>query len=313
MCICKHYQNFSKQVRPFAAVALVSLVLLTSACEFSKSGTVPAYLSVDSLIPADEQGNREVDYPEGVFPDLALFIDDKPYGTYELGVDNVDKGMVVPLTGTHKIVVYGVVRADGRRSARVNYPFYKGDSSVRTLTPESRLDLGTLILREYNRTARPIVVNFEDSSVAKALVNSGPYGTTRLEFKKDSMEGGLYWKKGGFVLLRSSAGQNKTFEIASRSLFDVPQKTNEPLYAEVDYRSNTPFTVGLYNASKTGAFDVVLAASPDKWKRAYIFLADEAANSFTQGTSLRVAVRGLLDTTKANYLAIDNIRLLHYK
>jgi hypothetical protein len=209
--------------------------------------------------------------------------------------------------------VYGIVRADGRRAQRVNYPFYDGDTSTFEFTPEARLNLGSVVLRESKLLARPfpLAEYFEDSLLE---VNQGPQGGVRIKTKRDSLNAdGTFWKKGGFGLLSTAAGQNKTMELAASQAVKLPQSTNRALYAEVDFRADVPFTVGLYTPENNPLADVIVAASPNQWRRIYVFLSEEAS-TVAEGTPMRLFIQGLTsDTTQAHYIAVDNIRLLHFK
>ena len=284
-------------------------------CHTQTDGLTPGYITVDSLIPADTNGSRQLGFPGRAFPDVAFFVDGQDIGSYELGLDPQVSKIQVPYTGKHKLTIYGIVRADGQRSKRVNYPFYEGDTLTQVFLPGMRYPLGRRILQESRRLARPFPVeeHFEGTSAA---VYKGPFGSVELQLKKDSINpDGTIWKKGGFGYLYAPAGRLQTITLAAKDLVLLPQDLLKPVYLEFDYRCNTPLLVGLYKEDNNGTADPGLNASPYEWKRAYIFMSDLAI-LVPNGSKVRFFIQANpdnLDSTKANYIAIDNIRLLHLK
>gem|GEM_PF-5177493 len=295
-------------------IYLVFIVLASlQGCTPDKTGLVPAFVTIDSLVPADTSGARVADFPGRAFPDVSLFLDGNDIGSYELGLPDAPGRMLQPVVGRRKLFIYGVVRADGKRSQRVSYPFYEPDTLTLTFLPDKRYALGTRILRESKFIARPIPLEefFEDTTL---VVNQGPYGTVKPRLVKDSINpDGSYWKRGGFLLLKSAPGKLPIIEIAAIKGILLPQRTSQPLYAELDYRSNTPITVGFYTPQNLASVDIILNPSPDGWKRAYVFLSDEAA-AVPERTPLKLFIQGVFtDTSKVNFIALDNIRLMHLK
>lgn len=300
----------------FAIIGLcLSAMVALSSCAVDTTGTAPSYARLDSLLPADTAGRRQdAQVQNRIFPDAAFYIGGKYIGTYELGIDNFTPGQgtqaVLNQTGSRYVVVYPVVRADGQAARRVQYPFYQADSSLLTLAPDGRFNLGTKVLREVKRIARPypLAEDFEQESLS---VDSGTGTRVRLQVKRDTLGrrgrfGYCYVAPGTFV--------RRFAQVAAKSFVRVPQNTTLPLYLELDYRSTTPITVGLYfplQGQVQFLADVVFKASPDGWRREYVFLSDEAA-SIPQGTPVKAFIASTqADTSQPFYMAVDNLRLLH--
>lgn len=309
------------------AWVVLAFLLAFTGCDFDRSGIVPSFFSVDSLVPADTSGKRvPVQVPTRVITDYALYIDGQFVGAYELGLPFDSARAPIPYSGRHRVTVYGMVRADGLRSQRVQYLFWQGDTSTHTFTPQSRLDLRTLKLRQHKSLVDPLPFNetFERLPLA---VDSGPFAfqsvpvlhDLRVRVAHDSLE-----HPGAFGLVVAKGGRSHLMQIASKvAINGLPQNTNKPLYAEIDYRSTVPFTVGFYYL-KAGALepsaDIIVKPNPGGWKRVYVYLSDEAVIA-PQGSALQFFIQGVneptigatIDTTKDNYIAVDNIRLLHLK
>lgn len=309
------------------ALAVLAFLLGFTGCDFDRSGIVPSFFSVDSLVPADTSGKRvPVQVPTRVITDYALYIDGQFVGAYELGLPFDSARAPIPYSGRHRVTVYGMVRADGLRSQRVQYLFWQGDTSTHTFTPQSRLDLRTLKLRQHKSLVDPLPFNetFERLPLA---VDSGPFTPQSVpvlhdlpvRVAHDSLD-----HAGAFGLVVAKGGRSHLMQIASKvAINGLPQNTNKPLYAEIDYRSTVPFTVGFHYLQSGGlktSADIVVKPNPAGWKRIYVYLSDEAVIA-PQGSALQFFIEGvyeptidaIIDTTKDNYIAVDNIRLLHLK
>lgn len=301
------------------AWVVLAFLLAFTGCDFDRSGIVPSFFSVDSLVPADTSGKRvTVQVPTRVITDYALYIDGQFVGAYELGLPFDSARAPIPYSGRHRVTIYGMVRADGLRSQRVQYLFWQGDTSTHTFTPESRLDLRTLKLRQHKSLVDPLPLN-ETFETLPLAVDSGPSSALRVQVKKDTLD-----HPGSFGYVFAPGGKSHMLQLAAKkAVSGIPQNTNKPLYAEIDYRSTVPFTVGFYyletGSVKTVA-DIIVKPNPGGWKRVYVYLSDEAVIA-PQGSALQFFILGVneptigatIDTTKDNYIAVDNIRLLHLK
>ena len=305
-----------------------SILLLTS-CDFTRTGMAPAYLTIDSIVPADSAGNLQRGFPGRAFPDVNVFVDGNAVGTMDLTRQGALIPLPIPFDGKHYVTVTAVVRVNGQSSKRVGYPFYREDSILIDFKPEGVYSLGRVVVREYGKSiARPIVEDFEHP--APFQMDSGPLSNFPMARLQGPIPNGYgddptflkpdYY---GYVEAKAGSPANSLLEIAATASSALPQKSTDAVYAQFDYRSSIDFTFGLHYTQGGGVQaqtdpDGGYKASPGKWKRAFVFLGDVGYNVTTAsglpaGIPLRFFVLGLADTTINSFIAIDNVKLQYIK
>ena len=278
------------------------LALLAFACgEGDKNVTVPAYLSIQNLELKDSLTGAPL--LDTDIRDVWCFVDGKSVGVFGLPAR-----IPVPFSGKKEIRLYAGVWADGQADQKVNYPFYAGyidtidlvAGSTKAIVPKVKGTSAAFITSLFKET-------FEASGIE---MDSFPNGgvPVRIGTENPPTGGGLR-----YGLVRNQAtGVPKRLEITQTRAIKTPSKV---FYAELQYKSNTPITIGLYGYAtgqripSAGANELVLSASGGAWRKVYVFLANEA-EQIKNSPECRVFIRANSTGLTDEYFAIDNLNLI---
>lgn len=110
-----------------------------------------------------------------------------------------------------------------------------------------------------------------------------------------------------------SMGNGETFfEIESKDLFELPVDGREVIL-ELDYKTNVPFTIGLYATSSSQVItlpSVTPYSTDGVWQKGYVYLTDEV---FNQGkdTRFRIFFRSANASVVNPGIYLDNLKLLY--
>lgn len=277
--------------------------MLTTACDLiNPEESLPAYIRVSEAKIRISPGNNFVSRV-GV---KDVWVE---RGNEFLGIHQLPAVFPVFPNDRSDFFVWGGIFENGLSASRIRYPFWKPIKFDLNL-----VELDTLILSptfEYfsdTLLEMPFVETFEGAS-SKFANNASGANPVRLN-RSNLMA--FQGNRAGHA--RFIAGVSGDMEVVSGDFFSLPQGASNDAYAEITYKNNVPFTVGLKFAS---SFEVgersegVFFNSNMEWNTVYIHLKPLAQ------TTPQPSAYGLFIRAKSNGEAgdifLDNIRVIHFK
>lgn len=278
--------------------------VVASSCEFIRpKEVIPSYIRIDSMPFA---GRASTGYNSQNIVDVWVYANDQIVGTFTLPT----KPIPILAEGEVKISVSAGVFTDAVEGLRVYYPFFEQFSQRAMLT---------------KGTVTPI------QPVARYPANLNIPFTWYQDFERGDT---------GYV--RNAVGQASVFrrahtpgtdttrygsyyaEVAASSTTDVLAFTMNrfvrlntqglPLYLEMDYKSTTSLTVGLYGyrggQKSPLVYDLILLPT-DTWTKVYVSLTDEL-EQFALGNTFQFDIRSTSAPGLGNSFSVDNLKLIQY-
>lgn len=283
----------------YTAFFFAILLLINFSCDKNNDEElIPSYIQIDAI---DVEGNLDIN--EGTLShnitDAWVYVDNQLIGVFELPA-------TIPVLneGEVEVLVRAGIKLNGVSSTRVPYPFYKDKvindvvltrKEVTTLRPVVQYDENSII---------PWRESFDDSDLR--LAQQGDT-TIFLTSTQDAFEGAASGR------LAMSADSNMFFEATSDTGYVLP-RNGQPVFLEMNFKTNHPITIGVYADNPATQYQraLVVLNSTTAWKKIYINLTTAVLNT-PQATSYRV----FFGTTKAAdeeevIFDIDNLKLIHY-
>ena len=197
---------------------------MLSACNIiNPKEDIPVYLSVDSL--SFDPGNIDGGSSEKI-TDAWIFINDDLIGSFELPLR-----VPILLEGAKRLGIFAGIKADGNSDSRKIYPFYTFYNGEVNLKQGVEITINPVLT--YTSTATfAFIEDFEEGSFFTAAIGGScfeiddPYGK----------EG-----RGARLFLDDT---NIECEIVRSESTALPGG-GDPVYLEIDYKSNNAFEVGL--------------------------------------------------------------------
>lgn len=291
-----------RKTRYYLNVLLFVLLLgyLSGCDKFSGDQTVPAYLSIDSITLQVNDPGVEGSASHNI-TDAWVYVDDVALGAYQLPA-------CFPILnqGTHTITVLAGIKRDGIASTRVTYPFYAQIEKSVTLTAGDTVSV-KLLKTSYLSTSSFIwKENFEGLTLSlDTTVRSQAALTTTDVTSPLTFEGA----HSGLIKLDTA---NSFFEVVSHNQFPIP--INRPIYMELNFNTNVPFTVGafIYGTGSLIYQVPILTLVPTNgvWKKIYIDLS-VTLNAYPGMDSFRVYFANFLGQSISDgTVLLDNIKVI---
>ena len=270
-------------------IAYMIVLVIISACqkEEGSSPTVPVYLKIDAITLDENNTITNI-------TDAWVYIDDQLQGVYELPAN-----FPVLAFCEHKLRVKAGIKGNGIASSRIPYPFFGSFIDTVIFIPDTTITINPIV--SYLEGTHFWLEDFEGAGVD--LETTPISDTTLLEFT-DSL-GNQY---GGGILDNLLI----TFEIATDELLDLPQ-AGSPVFLELDYKSNTPFLVGVYiNYPQSVVQKDLLWINPKQdWNKIYINLTQSISEGIN-ATSFKLFIGMQRDPSlDKNELYFDNVKVVY--
>jgi hypothetical protein len=289
----------------FSGLLFISTIF--SACNlYNPAEPVPSYIHIEKidLTTTAEQGSNSQK-----ITDAWVYIDEQLIGCFELPAN-----IPVLYEGSHQLSVKAGIKINGISATRGPYPFYERFLQTVSLTRGSTLSVSPIVTYVSNLNWDNAIIwqeNFEESGITIAPSPS-PTDTNMVHY---TISGGtdplVYQGLGSGVV---HLDNNRTlFECVSSTSYVLP-KGDSPVFLELNYKCNNTFVVGLFaHASSGSTKSKVLNINPSEtWNKIYIYLSPVIAES-GNATDFSVFIGMFKDSgVDAPYLAIDNIKLIHY-
>ena len=260
------------------------------------SELIPMYFSIDEV---DISTTVQQGLPTHGVRDVSVYADGFSIGVYSLPVDVP----VLESDETLNLDLLAVVRNNGIASNPIEYPFFEPISY--------EYDFGAGETEELDLTFsysdQVKVINVGDFEISNAL-SVDTDGQEELEFVRSS-ETPYGDFCGKITLSEGDVGFAKsTFARIARETV-----IGGPIFLEIDYRNEIPFTVGIlrYEGANLQVPFLKVGLNPqEEWNKAYIELTAELSDDLIE--EFTILIGSSPENTATGSIWIDNMRLVHF-
>lgn len=284
------------------AISLFLLMAVLVSCSLTdKPESIPAYISIDSMILATEYINEGSSSHK--ITDAWVYVDENLQGIYPLPAK-----FPVIATGNHVVDIKGGIKVNGISATRAAYPFYTFYTTSSTFIDGQTISL-TPSVKYFSSLNFLWKEDFESpgSSISKSNTTDTLISTTTNV--AEVFEG----IKSGKVYLNSS---QTIFECMSASAFPNPTNKSYPLYLEMNYKSNNSFVVGVIGNLLSGGIEQrasLYLKSSKEWNKIYISISEQLY-SISNLKDFHIFIGMKKDSgNETCELLIDNIKLITNK
>jgi hypothetical protein len=276
--------------------------LFFSACK-SKEVIVPSYLFAKPYTFTTNEDRSEGAATADV-KDYWIFENEKILGSFGIPSD-----IPIQKSGKTPIRISAGIRRSGQEEERMIYPLY--NSYITNV--DLRVNQTDTIIPNFTYLDNCVFKFIEDFDKNGVQFEYNPSfklaGDTIIREKgnktwdKDSYSGKVVLKQDGSIL-----------EIYSEVFKSLPKFT--PMFFEIDYKNNVPFTIGIYVTEIDGSVEqvpLIVLKEKDSWNKLYFDLESEIS-SRAAGTEFRIFLRfsNILSAPISNpEVYIDNLKLIH--
>ncbi len=259
---------------------------------------IPAYIHIDSVV----MNIDPVEDGRGVhnITDVWVDLDGTRLGTFEIPVT-----FPVIAEGTHTLHIQAGIKENGKGSTRVVYPFYTDYRKIVNFQPEDVLD----ITPEFSYIAEAVTDSWrEEFEHQQISIDTSGLSTVPLLVENDDLYEG---NEVGKVYMTND---NAYFECINNEAIEIPWNYDD-IYMELEYESNTPFTMGLiFNYINTPSITKpIITFNPRDFRnKIYVNISDvvfgqaNAVSFYVYFNSNKIAG---VDTST---ILLDNIKLVHF-
>jgi hypothetical protein len=291
-------------IKFYQVLGLVIAIVL-SGCIKDNNPSRPAYVYVENIFfEADTmlgQGSSSSN-----ITDVWVSVDGQ-----QLGANNLPALFPVILDEnfpTNSVRISAGIKDNGITNTRAIYPFY--ESYVASVDLESgKIDTFRPTLQYPSNANIILVEDFEDPNQPIFTEELDGNPNTEMITQMDEVFEGNY--SGSLVL--DSANLDCTVATSVR-YFNLNGVSASAVYLEMDFKTNTPFQVGLiahYGGSDREVLYKGGANASTSWKKIYFNLTEEVFGA--NATEYSVVIRALKYVNAADpEIYIDNVKLIHF-
>ncbi len=280
---------------------LLLVVNLTSCSVFDPPVVVPCYGHIDSISYSFNKAGYPVENSRfSYITDAWVFVDDNPVGVFQMPCTFP----IVASNGVHQVKIFPGVKEDGVAGVRTVYPLYSFYTGYINLTQGSVVKMNAASVTYASFAKFDWTEDFESGvSLRRAYGSNVTMGRTSAS---DSVFQGSY---SGRVVLDNTGTQ--TFIGRSDSM-TLPIDGSSYVWLEINYNSNTMFSVGLYGQDTINqiAPNVYVYPTNGVWKKMYITLETTLAQSGIGQQPFSVYFEMQSTVGTRSVLLLDNIKLV---
>jgi len=281
-------------MRLFLLFSLFAYLFLLSSCKKYESADAAFFVTSNtiSVSTTSKQGSAS-----HKITDLFWYVNGKYQGTYP-------NGNIMPVVSNDKAVrinVFAGIKNNGISDTRLPYPFFD------FLILDTLVETGKKIQKNFTFKYKEATVfawmeNFDSNNGGISLERDKGYdGVMTSALPEECFEN----KSQKVYLVPGSPTKARVF---SSENFSLPTGTGN-LYLELNYKCNTPFTIGLVG---TDGMDVpaITINRQDNWNKTYIQLSVAAGSINTAKCKVYFEFFSATDNTTTQ-IFLDNIKLLY--
>jgi hypothetical protein len=289
-------------------IAFLALSSIWTSCNlYNPAEPVPAYIHIQKIsvtTDASVEGSNS-----SKITDAWVYIDGKLVGIYELPAT-----FPVIAEGSHQLLIKAGIKVNGISATRAPYPFYDSYKQTITLTAGTTSHIQPVVqyVSGIDWSGPNIwMENFEDNDGIKLMESPTGSDTNMVRFTSAAAHPDVFEGIGSGIVHVSAAYPK--FE----NINDLPvvlPRGDSPVFLELDYKCNYDFVVGIFAHDNSGSnqYKVINVNASPNWNKIYIYMSP-TVSAATNAVDYNVFV-GMLNTSGSNglYLALDNIKLVHY-
>jgi hypothetical protein len=269
-------------------------LFLLNSCKRYQAAKPSFFIQSDTITVLSPDGRNDGSHK---ITDLWLYIDGQFQGAYATG-------HLMPIPSDNKSVrlnVFAGIKNNGISDTRLFYPFWD------FLIIDTLVSPGSTVKRNFTfryKTATTFTwtENFESGS-GFSLENVNSDTTFHVASPQESLH--------GRSLKLALAGKQVRARIESAGEgFSLPTASGN-VYLEINYKCNTPFTVGLVSPDRTQSAAAMVLNPQENWNKIYIQLST-AVNTIIS-SRYKVYFEFVKDpaVTETKQLFLDNIKLIY--
>lgn len=278
------------------------VVLVFTACVKTGPADIPNYIYIPQFEIVND--TTEMEIFSHAISDVWVYVDNDNQGAYELPA-------LIPFaeSGKHLLELRPGIKNAGIANDRRPYPYYSLYAETKNFSP-GKTD--TLVPpTSYNFIERNIKVAWEEQFESLGpSYDINPQSDTivtiidSLEYPDLVFRG----KRSGAIILEEPGIR---FELASPSL--ILPRNNIPIYLELNYKSDYPFTIGVYKDNKSEQIPLFIVKEQDDWNKIYLDISPYVQTS-APGTNFNIFIGFVrrIDVSKVE-IYLDNIKLVHFQ
>lgn len=263
----------------------------------------PSYIKIDQIQLIKNPQINEGTLSNNI-KDAWVYVDDNLIGAYEMPVK-------IPILkeGNHILTIYAGIELNGISSTRAAYPFYlpysfKNFNFIKGKTT----DISDSVKVEYNSKIAPLQFNedFESSGVSFIKTSQSDTNISKTSDKNLVFEGNY----SGVIHLDSL---KPTFEATTYQSFNLLQN-NQPVFVELNYKSNNPIVIGYYANTPTQSLqrDILTINPSATWNKIYVNFTP-SFNNEDEATTFNIFIGVYKQSNISSALVfLDNIKLVHF-
>lgn len=275
---------------------LLLFFLFFSSCEIiNPDEDIPSYVRVENILLVTDSATQGS--ASHRITDVWLYVDNEPLGVYEMPVS-----IPVLAEGPHVLSIRGGVIVNGIASTRVYYPFYTFYNDTVILT-RGAITMVSPIVNYYTGTVFALEESFigPGYDIIATAASDTNYYTVNNNNSFEGTSGAAYLDASHFV-----------FECESDDSLLLP--LNSPVYMELNYKSNTDFSVGLHAVTSQQTYNIHLLfiRATSEWKKIYINLSEGMA-VYPAALGFKPYIRMERNSAVGDaQLYFDNIKVVHF-
>lgn len=285
---------------------LLSVCLLMASCQKESELDIPSYISIDTITlhAGSDQGTAS-----SKIVDAWVYTDNDLEGAFELPAS-----FPVLKSGQSIIRIQPGIKLNGIAETRAPYPFFDTISIPASLTRENELELETLTASYKASTVFAWMEDFEDPSISMDTTNRSDVKLVRVS---DMTLSSAFQGEGNDYAGQATLPTDSSyFECVSKNYYEFSQDLPEEksyVFMELNYKSNSPLTVGLIIYGVETSQQAVVVINPSEtWNKIYINLTPTISFN-TDATKFKVFFSARKDSeVEEGKILIDNIKLLHF-
>jgi hypothetical protein len=299
-------------LRWFHPLVLFATCLLCVSCEvINPAEELPAYISFQNPTTSavDDTSFRSTAGLRNIWLYHGGFLQ----GAYQMDPDVDTAGRVVPILGLDRsdFFIEGGIYESGQSGFQIPYPFWDRITfDWQATVGETLVVSPTFHYVDESLYELPVSVTFEGGGIDFDTFSSGLSGdSTFFKLRTDDVFHG-----NGSGIVEFGPG-NRFFEVINSVPFRSVQSSN--IFAEITYKNDIPFTVGLiYGSTTSPRMLPILTVSPSgEWNTVYVHMITEVrsilnANGLDTDFWLWLKADG---ENKQGSIRFDDIRVIKQK
>lgn len=284
------------------------LISVLTSCEiYNPKEPIPAYIRIKKfdLTSTSTQGTNS-----HKITDAWVYVDEELIGCFELPTR-----LPVLKNGIHRVKIRAGIKVNGISATRTPYPFYTNYELDVNLVEGQVIELNPIVSYISN-TQFSFIEDFEGTG---HIFYPRPLGTDTV-IKITTIPSEVFEGSGSGIVGLNYSNNIRFFEaITDPNTQYVLPASGSPVFLEINYKCDYPFSIGLYGYTYSGTtltntqqVTAIQVNNSSSWNKMYVYLSPIITSSI--GASKYSVFIGTLNNTGQSIatIQIDDIKLVHF-